>query len=393
MQRSGSLVTAAVALALAAGFAPGAAQEPPDSGAFVTRLGADTIAVERWVRSPEKVEAEVVLRVPRTTFATYLIELNDQGGLSHYDATIWEGRRTAGEPIERRVADSDGKNMAYRIARGDDVQNEVMDVEPMVIPFIDMVHWPFELMLMRAQASGEARLSQPVVSGDRTFDFELEVLGSSQMTVTHPTRGTMTATVDDRGRMLHLDAAETTRKLTVTREPWLDIDAFAERFGALDREGRSFGSLSGRAEALVEIAGATVRIDYGTPAKRGRDIFGALVPYGQVWRTGANLATHLETDADLLFADSLKVPAGTYTLYAVPEEDGGVLIVSTRTGQGGALYPEGEDLGRVSLTRSTLDEAVERFTIELEETPRGGVIRLKWDRTAYSVPFAVAEVH
>ncbi len=70
-----------------------------------------------------------------------------------------------------------------------------------------------------------------------------------------------------------------------------------------------------------------------------------------------------------------------------------MLIVSTRTGQGGALYPEGEDLGRVSLTRSTLDEAVERFTIELEETPRGGVIRLKWDRTAYSVPFAVAEVH
>ncbi len=366
------------------------AQEPPDSGAFVTRLGEDTIAVERWVRSPEKMEAEVVLRVPRTTFRAYLIELNDQGGLAHYDATIWEGTRGAGEPIERYVADSDGRNLAFRIARGEEAQNEVMDVESTVLPFIDMVHWPFELMLMRAHAADQELVTQPLFSGARTFSFELAVVGPNQMAVTHPTRGTMNVTVDDQGRMTLLDASETTRKLAVTREPWVDVDAFAQRSAAEDREGRAFGSLSGRGEALAEVGGATVRIDFGTPSRRGREIFGALVPYGRVWRTGANLATHLETNRDLLLADELEVPAGTYTLYTIPEEDGGVLIVSTRTGQGGAVYPEDEDLGRVPLTRSTLDESVERFTVELEETATGGIIHLMWDRTVYSAPFTVA---
>ena len=83
------------------------------------------------------------------------------------------------------------------------------------------------------------------------------------------------------------------------------------------------------------------------------------------------------------------MPAGNYALYSIPEADGGTLILSTHTRRPGLPYHEGEDLGRVPLTRSALDESVEVFTINVVESDTGGVLRLEWDRTAFSVPFTV----
>src|SRR5690606_2233295 len=121
--------------------------------------------------------------------------------------------------------------------------------------------------------------------------------------------------------------------------------------------------------------GAEIEIDYGTPRKRGREIWGALVPFGEVWRTGANQATHFRTSRDLVFgagADTLVVPAGTYTLFSIPQPDGGVLIINRQTGQTGTAYDPARDLGRVTLTSRPLPEMVERFTIVVTMNETGG---------------------
>jgi hypothetical protein len=365
------------------------AQESPDSGAFITRLGTDTIAMESWVRTGTHMEVHALLRTPSTRARFYVIELNDQGGLSHYEAGRWDGPFRDGPAQWRWIAESDGKNMAFQLQDGDQRENGVFDVQPGILPFIDFVQWPFELMLSRFSASGVEVMTQPLVSGTRVFEVELARTGPGRGRVTHPTLGVMELSLDDRGRMVRLDGS-ITRGLTVTREAWLDIDGLARRFAARDEEQGAMGPLSGRGEAVGTIQGATIRIDYGRPSKRGRELFGGLVPYGQIWRTGANLATHLETDQDLVLAGELTVPAGAYTLYTIPEPDGGVLIVSTGTGQGGADYPEGQDLGRVPLEATTLESPVEVFTIEVGATEVGGRIQLIWDRTVLSVPFTVA---
>lgn len=145
---------------------------------------------------------------------------------------------------------------------------------------------------------------------------------------------------------------------------------------------------SPRDTTRATVAGADILVDYGRPYKRGREIFGGLVPYGEVWRTGANQATHLVTSKGLMFGNAM-VPAGTYTIYTIPAKDGWKLIINKQTGQWGTSYDQGQDLGRFDMTVSALPETVEQFTIKIQPRRGGGVIRMEWDRTAAEIPFMV----
>src|SRR6202166_5447020 len=98
--------------------------------------------------------------------------------------------------------------------------------------------------------------------------------------------------------------------------------------------------------------GKTIKTDYSSPRMKGRKIFGGLVPYGEVWRAGANDATTLVTDTNLNVAGK-DVPAGSYTIFAIPNADKWVLIISKKTGEWGIPYPgEGDDLARVDMRAS-----------------------------------------
>jgi hypothetical protein len=91
--------------------------------------------------------------------------------------------------------------------------------------------------------------------------------------------------------------------------------------------------------------GKAIKTDYSSPRAKGRKIYGGLVPYGEVWRLGANDATTLVTTANLT-AGGKDIPAGSYTLFAVPGQDKWTLVISKKTGEWGIPYPEGEDLAR-----------------------------------------------
>lgn len=117
--------------------------------------------------------------------------------------------------------------------------------------------------------------------------------------------------------------------------------------------------------------GWKVMVDYSRPKivdpKTGqpRKIFGGLVPYGEVWRTGANEATSFVTEGDLLVGDA-RVPKGSYTLYTIPGEDSWTLIISKKIGQSGIPYPgPKDDLARVKMTIRHLAETIDPFTIQL----------------------------
>ena len=124
------------------------------------------------------------------------------------------------------------------------------------------------------------------------------------------------------------------------------------------------------------------------PAKRGREIWGGLVPFGEVWRTGANAATAFSTDRDLMIGD-VSVPAGAYTLYSLFNADSAQLIINKQTGQWGTVYDQAQDLARVGLAKEILTTPVERFTIGIEPAADGGTLQLIWDTTRYSVPIQV----
>ena len=147
--------------------------------------------------------------------------------------------------------------------------------------------------------------------------------------------------------------------------------------------------LSPPAKAEVSVGGAMISIDYSAPSMRGRVIFGGLVPWGQVWRTGANAATTLKTSAGLKIGD-LAVPAGTYTLYTLPTETGWTLIVNKQTGQWGLTYNQAQDLGRIPMNMSKPPAPIETYKMTLSSAGgNSGKLQLAWADVVASVPITV----
>jgi hypothetical protein len=147
--------------------------------------------------------------------------------------------------------------------------------------------------------------------------------------------------------------------------------------------------LSPPATAAATIGGKKITVDYSAPSKRGRAIMGELVPYGKVWRTGANAATTLVTESDLMIG-SLHVPAGKYTLYTIPDAKNWTLIVNRQNGQWGTNYDEKQDLGRVKMNVKSVKEPLETFVIGVKEAgPKSGLLTLSWENTEASVPIVV----
>lgn len=141
----------------------------------------------------------------------------------------------------------------------------------------------------------------------------------------------------------------------------------------------------------VDVAGQALRICYGRPSAQGRLIFGGLVPYGTLWRTGANEPTivHLPFDAEIA---GLRVPPGSYSLYTLPQESGDwELIINRSTSQWGhpSSYTEeirAQELGRAPIATERMDQAVEMFTIRSEPVQGGADILLEWERTRARIP-------
>jgi hypothetical protein len=131
--------------------------------------------------------------------------------------------------------------------------------------------------------------------------------------------------------------------------------------------------------------GKTITVDYSSPRMRGRQIYGGLVPYNKVWRTGANEATTFVTNAKVTVGGK-EVPAGNYTVFTIPTPDKWTLIISTRTGEWGIPYPgEADDFARMEMTSSKLPAPVENFTISFEEKGASCTMHLDWETTRASI--------
>ena len=114
-----------------------------------------------------------------------------------------------------------------------------------------------------------------------------------------------------------------------------------------------------------------------------------MVPWNQVWRTGANAATQFTTDAALTVGGAT-IPAGSYTLWTLPRPTGATLIINRQTGQWGTDYDSTQDLARVELQQERLPTSVDQFTIGVDSTASGGMLSLRWDSTGFRVPLAAS---
>ena len=131
--------------------------------------------------------------------------------------------------------------------------------------------------------------------------------------------------------------------------------------------------------------GKTVKIDYSSPRAKGRKIFGGLVPYGEVWRTGANEATTFVADTNVEVGGT-SVPAGSYTIFTIPAADKWTLIINKKTGEWGIPYKyESDELARVPMTVSKTSGPVEDFTVSFDQAGSKCALHVEWENTRATV--------
>lgn len=372
---------------LAALLAP--ALLPAQTTTYITRLGTDTVAAERITVRGDTIHGVLFNRSPnvRTTTYTLVLAARGQPARLAYAATRPDGTAVGGfRTVEMRwQGDS---VLSVGTVRDDSTVRRTAAAKG-GIPFLANSALPFQLIVDRMRAA-KADTGTLVAIGPfqtQTNQLPARITGRTSAIVTY-FGDPMEVTLDRDGRIAKVDGAKTTNKMLMEVAPRLDVAALATSFGARERQQGAMGQTSPRDTARATIAGQTLWVDYGRPSKRGREIWGGIVPHGQVWRTGANAATQFHTPVDLVMGGQT-IPAGTYTLWTLPAADGSAqLIVNRQTKQWGTEYKPEQDLVRIPMQRKSANPT-ERFTIAIVPSGDGGQLELTWDTTAYVVPFTV----
>ena len=379
--------------------------QPAERYGFVAQLGRDTVSVESVTRSANKLVSDEVDRFPLVRQRHTEIKLGDDGSIRKLEMDI----HTPSEPENQRdrhvEAEVSGNSVTVSKRDKTGTKKRTFDTAG----GIAMAHLPqmyslyelyFDAALRHAKATSIAS-GQPVRMRqfyiDREFDnFPLHEgvvrsLPGGKAEIRHDwLSGTGEATLDSSNRLLSYSGQRTTYKVEVARlnEP-PDVAAIGAQFAALETKNGATKSLSVRDTARATIGNATFTVDYGRPLARGRVLVGGILPYDQVWRTGANAATQFTTSVPITLA-GMHLPAGMYTLWTVPHAKGVELIVNKQTGQWGTGYNRSLDLGKAQMKAEVLATPVEKFTISISPVDaRNGTLAMEWGPFRWTAPIVL----
>lgn len=360
---------------------------------FVVRLGIDTFAVERIPRVGNTVEGAVARHTPTATVLRYALVFNPDSSIASYTEGIYTPDGSPVPPTTQGIAQT-GMKMSF--ARDSVVREVMQNGQPVVrrdpapgvmLPAVGGTspYWQ-ELAIQAAKRHGAAQFGfigfTPLQSGPAVFAIRL--IGGDSAEVLFPQGFHRGYKMDPAGRLSHGDATNTTVRLQMTPIRDADVDAIARAWAAKEAVGQGMGPPSPRDSVSAQVGNATVSIDYGRPSKRGRKIWGGLVPLDTVWRLGANLPTQLKTDRDIDIGGTV-VPAGSYSLWLIPSNRSAFLIVNKQTSGwiGVPLHDPSQDVAKIPVKQHTgLPAGGEQLRILVQQ----GTLMMVWDDGGYDVP-------
>ena len=361
---------------------------PAGATTLLVRLGEDTLGIEQYTRTGARMQGVLVQRVPFTTVAHYNVQLGAGAVPERAEYTL---RRGNGAPVVGSTQSlsvsfgTDSVTFTAHRANGDSSRTAAL--RGPFIPYLNGSYGLFELALAHLRVSGRDSMQFGIIP------LNFNVRGSTPLPVkitgTDAARITwfgdpLFARFDSRGHLIGLDGSQTTVKVRVDRIAAVNLDSIGRAWAVRDSLAGPTGAVSTRDTARATIGSAHVWIDYGRPALRGRNVWANGVLGDTLWRTGANAATQLGTDADIVIGGAT-IPAGTYSLWTATT-GGYVLVVNRQHGQWGTEHDPKQDMVRIPLRESSLSSPVERFTIGF--APEGDATQLTftWGDKRLSVP-------
>ncbi len=378
----------AIAISLSGCAGSGPLPRPPapfagDSAGFVTMLGADTTALELFTIRGNTLEAEVVSRSPRTAVRRVRMSWDNEGRITAYETRVRgpAAHRDSASSVSTWAVASD--SITVTNVAGTRTQSSRMANGGVSTVLALPAYSTLAVLARNALAQGDTLVYAQF--GGEPLPFTVRMESPATYSFTAPQLGRILIQLDAVGRVHQIDARGSTVGAMVKRVATVNIPAWISDYAARDAAGTGLGPLSPADSVRAAVGGANVAINYQRPSKRGRVIFGGVVPWDGVWRTGANTATSFRTDRNLTIG-GVSVPAGAYTLWSIPGRTGWQLVINKQTGQWGTVYNQDQDLARIPMTVERLTSPVEQFTIAIAN----GRLSLAWDDTRAWVPIAVA---
>ncbi len=362
------------------------------SGVYVSRLGNDTLSVERFTRSADKVEGTIVTKSPATRVVKYTLMLAKDGSVTGLEQAILkaDGTPFPGQPTGIKLTIVGDTIVREMTMNGAPSIRRTM-VPKGTLPALGGSYAYSELVIAQAKRSkSDTVLSLGIAAAQNApGKVVVRLIGSDSAEIVNG-GFPVGYKLDKSGHVVHVDGAKTTQKVLVTLVNGADVMAIAAKWSAADAAGQSMGAASTRDTLRADVGGAHITLEYGRPAKRGREIWGKLVPFDTVWRFGANAAARFSTDRDLMIGGA-HVPAGTYTIWLLPSAGQSFVILNKQLMASSASnapplwgtgYDAAQDLVRIPVEKHAgMGTVEERYRVFMA----GGMLMMHWDTGGYGV--------
>lgn len=380
---------------------PAALAAQSERGGFIVRLGNDTIAIESFTRTGGALEGRFASRVGQFTEWRYVVRLGAGGAVQAYDVTLVR-TSAPNTPPQHRSIEFQKDSAILTMVRGDSTRTTALAAPKGGFPFLNHSFAIYELLARAARAAKRDTFTtaEAIFGAPQMYGTTVAKQGPDSLIVSLDNGVGVRLKVDASGKVLGGNGHGTTQQVDVDRRDDLNFQSLADAFATRPLAGQ----LSPADSVRADLGGAAIAIDYSRPSMRGRKIFGGdPVPWGKVWRTGANFATRFTTSADLVIGGQT-VPAGTYTLWTLPTPTGWKLIINKQTkapcadaascasprraNLWGTDYSADSDLVRVDMQVERLAQPVEQFVIRVAPQGSGAVMQLEWETTRAWVALA-----
>jgi Protein of unknown function (DUF2911) len=367
---------------------------------LVIKLGSDTLGIEREAKSGAKIEGVVVHHLPVNSMLKFSMTLNKDGSVATYEQGTYRADGTPVPANPQTGAASEGLKMTFK---ADTLIREVPvngqpTVRRTIVPkgTVPLIGDSWLGLEMQVNAARRAKDQQAYVIGfgaTATAATSPDIRVITRDSAEIVTQGFRVGLTTDRsGHLVHGDGSLTTHKVDVTEAKNaknIDVLALAGAWASQDVAGRPTPPTNTPDSVVATIGGAHIRILYSRPARRGRELWGSLVPFDTTWRLGADYATQLKTDKTIDVGGT-KIPAGTYTLWLLPSQGQSFLIVNTKIQDPrdptrrlwGTQWDPANDVAKIPVQKHmNLPVEEERFHMFIDN----GMLMMHWGNSGYGV--------
>ena len=357
----------------------------PYTASFIGRMGVDTVLVETYTMINNHLYGKAFIRVPEDYIGEFSIHFYPDGTIREFNINAMDPFNSSipfaakSGVFEYRLNMNCLNNTCtyYNSEKGQSSETifkhpaSKMDFVGGWVPLISLMEWT----CMRLVKSGKQELPLKMINHHiGVYDIGVHFLNKDTIIFGGPFLEYTKIKIDEDGRILNTNGIGTPWNYYVTKYPPIDIDKIAKRMAKT----KGIGIPSPTETIKSRVQNSNISVTYGRPLKRGRKIFGGVVPYDSLWRTGANSPTSISFENDIKIGNII-IPKGQYSIYTIPKQNEWTLIFNTDLTTWPTDPNRSKDFAQVVIPAKKTENIKQQFTIAVEELKNRGVLKFSWD--------------